>query len=95
MTDHKHNHECRHLLSSLSDYVDGDVDEALCREIESHMADCENCRVVVNTLTKTVELYQSAPSPDLPSDVRERLYATLRLDDLLNGKGTREVPPTE
>ena len=92
MTDHEHTHECRHLLSSLSDYVDGELEEALCREIESHMADCDNCRVVVNTLTKTVELYRAAPSPDLPTDVRERLYTTLRLDDLLNSKGAAEAP---
>ncbi len=85
MAEHKHEHEeCRHLLDSLSDYVDGELDASLCREIEAHMADCENCRVVVNTLAKTVDLYQTAPAPDLPTDVRTRLYASLNLDDYLH-----------
>lgn len=85
MTDHAHQHgECRHLLDSLSDYVDGELDEALCREIEAHMAGCENCRVVVDTLAKTVELYHTVPQQEeIPDDVRQRLYKRLRLDDLL------------
>lgn len=51
------------------------------------MATCENCRIVVDTLSKTVELYQTAPVPDLPSEVKERLFTRLSLDNFLN---TRE-----
>lgn len=74
------NHEsCRHLLNSLSGYVDGDLSLELCAEIERHMAGCENCRIVINTLQKTVDLYhETAPDPQLPDDVSHRLY--LRLD---------------
>jgi predicted anti-sigma-YlaC factor YlaD len=98
MNDHNHDHEgehhihvyhrkeCKDLLGSLSEYVDGVLEEELCREIEAHMAECENCRVVVDTLTRTVELYQTAPTPDLPDDVKERLYTRLRFEDFLNGK---------
>lgn len=86
MTDHAHDHnECRHLLDSLSDYVDGELDESLCREIEAHMAGCENCRIVVDTLAKTVELYHTTPAEkNLPSEVRNRLYKRLDLTDLLD-----------
>lgn len=90
MTEHTHHDhdrsECRRLLSSLSDYVDGELDDALCQAIEAHMAECENCRIVVNTLTRTVELYHTAPAPDLPQDVRLRLYKTLRLEDFIAGE---------
>ncbi len=87
MTDHNHDHdhsECHRLLDSLSDYVDGTLDDELCREIEAHMVGCENCRVVVNTLAKTVELYHTAPEPNLPDEVRDRLFKRLMLDDLLD-----------
>ncbi len=77
---------CRHLLDSLSDYIDGTLDETLCREIEAHMADCENCRIVVNTLEKTILLYRDLPASDLPDDVRQRLYTSLNLDDFLDSK---------
>ena len=50
------NKECRHLLGQLADYVDGEASQALCQEIERHLSGCENCRVVVDTLRKTVTL---------------------------------------
>jgi anti-sigma factor RsiW len=82
-TGHVHDSEkCRQYLDSLSDYVDGELGEALCREIEAHMAECENCRVVVNTLAKTVMLYHQLPAPEMPHTVKERLYKVLNLDDL-------------
>ena len=42
MTDaHEHGSEaCRELLARLSEYLDDELDEAACAEIESHMADC-------------------------------------------------------
>jgi hypothetical protein len=43
------------------------------------MRGCEDCRVVVDTLGKTVELYQALPEPELPNDVRLRLYKSLDL----------------
>ena len=77
----KMTHEgCRNLLSQLSDYVDGDLDTALCAEIEKHMADCPDCRAVVNTLEKTVELYRTAGQVEVPSEVESRLYKVLKLE---------------
>ena len=74
---------CKSLLGSLSEYVDGTAQEEICRELERHLSGCENCRVVVDTLKKTVYLYQSNNETDLPVDVRERLFKLLKLDDLL------------
>jgi anti-sigma factor RsiW len=75
---------CRQLLSSLSAYVDHELSEELCTEIERHMADCQNCRIVIDTLKMTVDLYhaQAAP-PEIPQDVHERLYHRLNLDEFL------------
>jgi predicted anti-sigma-YlaC factor YlaD len=85
MSDHG---KCEALLGSLSDYVDGSLRQELCREIEEHMAGCENCRVVVDTLKKTVFLYHSTSGEDaVPPEVRERLYRVLDLEDLLRHRG--------
>lgn len=85
---HTHDHKnCRHLLESLSDYIDGDLEKALCEEIERHLDDCENCRIVVDTLEKTVFLYHHSAepiSPDIPLDVKERLFKRLDLEDFLD-----------
>lgn len=84
MSPHTHDHgECRDLLGHLSDYVDGDLEDALCVEIETHMAECENCRVVVDTLRKTVSLYQSLPPEPIPDDVETRLFKRLDLADFI------------
>jgi len=42
---------CRHLLAR-SRYVDGDLGEELCAEIDRHLQDCNNCRVVIDSLRK-------------------------------------------
>jgi anti-sigma factor RsiW len=74
---------CKSLLGALSDYVDGTAQDELCRELERHLADCDNCRVVVDTLKKTVYLYKSNTDTDLPVVVRERLFKRLNLDEYL------------
>ncbi len=84
MSAHEHSAECRHLLGSLSDYIDGDLQAELCAELEQHMQDCDNCRIVVNTLRKTIELYQQTNPPvELPEPLRERLFFKLHLEDYL------------
>lgn len=81
---HRHE-ECRQLLNSLSDYVDGNLQQELCDEIELHMKDCENCRIVIDTLSKTVSLYQtSSEAAVFPDEVRQRLFHRLDLDEFLN-----------
>jgi anti-sigma factor RsiW len=74
--------ECQHLLGGLSDYVDGELGQAMCQELERHLADCPNCRVVVDTLRKTVTLYQACGEAEVPGDVQERLFRVLDLEQL-------------
>lgn len=84
---HTHEHDtakCHAILQDLSLYVDGEAEDALCEEIERHMAGCENCRVVVDTLAKTVSLYREHGHSHMPGEARERLYTALDLSDYLN-----------
>ena len=74
---------CHDLLDGLSDFLDGEASAELCEEIRRHMADCHKCRVVVDTLRKTVTLYHKLPQPDLPAEARERLYKALALSDYI------------
>lgn len=78
-----HNHiRCKDYLSRISDYVDGDLSPELCATLEAHMMECENCRIVVNTLRKTIDLYHdTAEEGSLPVNVRSRLFARLNLED--------------
>ena len=86
MIDHTHVN-CEALLGSLSEYIDGELSAELCREIEKLLAGCENCRVVLNTTKRTIDLVQSpAESVAVPDDVRERLFKRLNLDGYLKSK---------
>jgi len=76
-----HTSQCRDFLGSLSDFLDGTLQAELCQELEAHMSECENCRIVVDTLRKTISLYRADGSAaDLPPDVRERLFRRLDLE---------------
>ena len=80
---------CGALLESLSEYVDGVLGDALCKEIEEHIANCNDCHVVVDTLKKTIYLYhETSVKTAIPIGVRERLFHRLDLDDFIK-KGTK------
>ena len=73
---------CRQLLAWLSEYVDGELEAKLCAEIDRHLMECENCRIVIDSLEKTIYLYQSVSQRDeVPTEVRERLFQRLKLDE--------------
>ena len=86
MNEHMHKN-CQELLGSLSSYIDGDLPPELCEELEKHLAGCNDCRVVLNTTKRTIDLVHSPlEKPELPEDVRERLFKRLNLDTYLTQK---------
>lgn len=79
---HKHDLGCPDILKNLNAYIDGDLDAMLCDQIEAHIDACPNCQIVVNTLKKTIQLYQiDGQETALPNEARRRLFASLDLDD--------------
>jgi hypothetical protein len=70
---------CKDMLGNLSDYINGDLEAELCAEIEQHVACCNNCRIVVDTLKRTVTLYHDHGHEPLPEDVKSRLLDALNL----------------
>ena len=77
---------CQSMLSQLSDFVDGELRDELCVELENHLSQCPDCSVVVDTLKKTIYLYkENSTKPEhVPDDVRERLFKCLDLDEFIN-----------
>jgi hypothetical protein len=74
----KHGATCGELLALLNEYVDGGVDPSICKEMESHLAGCNPCRVVVDNLRKTITLYRNDVPCELPTRFRSRLHTALR-----------------
>jgi predicted anti-sigma-YlaC factor YlaD len=80
----KKHEECRKQLEQLSDYLDGTAQEKICEEIEAHLKSCPDCRIMVDTMRKSILLYREGEERlTMPVEVRDRLYRRLELDDLL------------
>ncbi len=68
---------CRELFERLSEYVDGELPEAVCQEIRQHMQGCDPCVAFANTLRKTADLCRRLPEQPLPPEVAANLHAFL------------------
>ncbi|HVQ34577.1 MAG TPA: zf-HC2 domain-containing protein [Candidatus Bathyarchaeia archaeon] len=74
----KHVHggpECVALFAKLSEYMDGEVDPAVCAGIEDHMADCAPCRDFLESLRRAVAFIASTNAPKLPEDLKSEIVA--------------------
>lgn len=78
--EHHASPHCQELLGHLSDYIDGELEAALCAEIEAHLSGCHDCQVLVDTTKKTVALYRRRESEietELSPDISTRLWSAL------------------
>ena len=70
--------KCEELLAMLNEYIDGSASPAICHQFESHLAGCNPCQIVVDTVRKTIALYQQGERYDLPAAFQRKLHAALR-----------------
>ena len=68
---------CRSVLRELSNYLDSELDSAAREELERHLGHCEDCRLVVDTTRKTIQIFCNSEPVALPGDIRSRLHAAL------------------
>jgi RNA polymerase sigma-70 factor, ECF subfamily len=71
---------CRKMFAGLSDYLDGELDDFSCEEIEAHLDGCEPCKKFLDSLRVAIQTCQSSPadSPDRHKTalLRKQLLAT-------------------
>jgi len=68
---------CRNIIHELCSYLDGELDRPVVTDIEAHLSRCSDCRLIVDTTRKTIEIYCNAQPIPLPDDVRQRLHEAL------------------
>jgi len=74
MSEHHHHREtCRQLFAQLSEYLDRELDEQTCSEIDRHLDTCRPCRVCMETLKKTVDVCRNLDHEQVPPDFSRRL----------------------
>ena len=69
---------CQNVIQELSSFIDGQLDAASKQELESHLKDCTECKLVVDQTKKTVRLFCDSEPIELPGEVRDRLHEALR-----------------
>lgn len=68
---------CKQFLQELNDYLDPSIDPETKRHLESHVAACPNCFVVVDTTKKTLQVYKGMEPQAVPEDLKKRLLAAV------------------
>jgi hypothetical protein len=70
---------CKEFLQELNDYLDPTGDPELKRRLASHVTQCPNCFVIVDTTQKTLQVYKGIEPQTIPEDVKARLLKALEL----------------
>ena len=70
--------ECRHILTQISAYLDGELEAAECATIEGHCAECASCGALVAGLKQTTGLCRQLGTTPLPPPVLARARASVR-----------------
>ena len=70
--------KCAEYVSDLNDYLDGELDPSICEEIEKHVGQCENCRIMVDTMKQTVTLCREGKPEKLPASLEDKLGNLLK-----------------
>ena len=69
---HDHQH-CLEMFKRLSEYLDNELDELTCSEIERHVKECVPCFSCLQTLKRTVDLCKQTANKPVPREFSEKL----------------------
>ena len=69
--------DCTEVLQQLADYLDANERDALCIAIQQHLSHCRDCQIEVDTIRKTIVLYQHDRPVPMPPRVSEALESAL------------------
>jgi RNA polymerase sigma-70 factor (ECF subfamily) len=53
---------CKAIFAELSNYLDQQLDDSFCEELEQHLDNCDPCKVFLATLEATIEQCRKSPA---------------------------------
>lgn len=68
---------CKQFLQELNEYLDPSIDPETKRHLESHVSECPNCFVIVDTTKRTLQVYKGVDPQPVPEDLKNRLWEAL------------------
>ena len=69
---------CPDIVTLFSRHLEGDIDGAVCAEMERHIAACAVCRSACDSLKRTLGLCRSVPAPEVPARLQESIRRGIR-----------------
>lgn len=70
---------CMEVFARLSEFIDGELPEMDCAEMEAHIADCPPCIDFLNSLKKcqavSKDFHSTEKCPPVPPEVEQKLRA--------------------
>jgi RNA polymerase sigma-70 factor (ECF subfamily) len=84
---------CKEMFAELSNYLDDELDDSLCEELEKHMDGCEPCKAFLSSLEKSIQQCRMAPneSPDPRVAARLRRELVAEYQGLMSKISRREA----
>ena len=67
--------ECVALFAKLSEFVDGELEQGACADVEGHLADCERCQEFLESLRRAVAHVASMEAPELPEYLKRDILS--------------------
>ena len=79
MNSHTHDMKiCLAMFAKLSEYIDNELDELTCQDIERHARECIRCKTCLDTLKRTIELCRNTGDKPLPETFSFRLKEVIQ-----------------
>jgi RNA polymerase sigma-70 factor, ECF subfamily len=70
---------CKEMFADLSNYLDDELDDSLCAELEKHMKNCAPCVAFLASLEKSIEQCRHEPDhlpdPDVAAKLRREVMS--------------------
>ena len=69
---------CKELVDLMADYLEGQLDPDVARDLDQHLADCPPCLNFLKTYRATTHLIREVACEEIPPELGERLERFLR-----------------
>jgi RNA polymerase sigma-70 factor (ECF subfamily) len=69
---------CPDVVRLFSQYLEGDISPKTCARMEKHLDRCPRCRASCDALREVLQTCRTAPSPEVPPALQEKVRIAIR-----------------
>jgi RNA polymerase sigma-70 factor (ECF subfamily) len=87
---------CPNVVRLFSRHLEGDISARTCASMERHLASCPRCQASCESLKEVLRMCRTAPEPDVPADLQDKVRSAVhQLADHpgLTGRELRSLDP--